>query len=72
MALNILDHQHDFKIGGVGEMVEVDESKFGKGNTTAEKDSSESGYSEEFNEVTDICSFLFNTYFASVVPTALL
>ena len=29
----------------------------GKGNTTAEKEPSESGYSEEFNEVTDSCSW---------------
>ena len=27
---DILDNQQDFKIGGVGEIVEVDESKFGK------------------------------------------
>ena len=30
MAEDILDHQQDFKIGGVGEIVEVDESKFVK------------------------------------------
>ena len=30
MAEYILEHQQDFKIGGVGEIVEVDESKFGK------------------------------------------
>ena len=30
MAEDILDHQQDLKIGGVGEIVEVDESKFGK------------------------------------------
>ena len=30
MAEDISDHQEDFKIGGVGEIVEVYESKFGK------------------------------------------